>query len=161
VNERIRISQIRVISADGRQLGIMSPREGREMAREAGLDLVEVAPRARPPVCRIMDYGKFRYDRDRKARESKQKRVETKQIRLRPKTDDHDLQTKMNRAQGFLEKGHPVRFVMRMRGREHAVTDRWVEQLNDLVDDLDGHVVDPPSREGRAITATLEPVAVE
>lgn len=127
------------------------------MAAEKGLDLVEVAPNARPPVCRIMDYGRFKYEQ--RKRTKKQHQMQTKIIKLRPKTDPHDLETKLRHARRFLEGGDRVRFVVRMRGRERAVTDRWVVQLNDLVTKLEdvGSMAGRPQLEGGGVTATVEP----
>jgi translation initiation factor IF-3 len=157
INHQIRISQIMVVDEDGNRLGVMSPEEARRMAAEKGLDLVEVAPNARPPVCRIMDYGRFKYEQ--RKRTKKQHQMQTKIIKLRPKTDPHDLETKLRHARRFLEGGDRVRFVVRMRGRERAVTDRWVVQLNDLVTKLEdvGSMAGRPQLEGGGVTATVEP----
>lgn len=159
VNHQIRISQIRVIGPEGEQLGIMSPDEGREIAAEAGFDLVEVAPGARPPVCRIMDYGKFRYEQSKKASKTKAARVEVKTITLRPKTDTHDLETKVTKARGFLEKGDRVKLVMRLRGREHAHKALWYEKMAKILDTMKdlGVVTQQPKDEGRTIAAMMEP----
>jgi translation initiation factor IF-3 len=157
VNEQIRIPQIMVIGENGESLGLMSPEEARRIAYDNGLDLVEVAPNARPPVCKIMDYGRFRYEQ--RKRTKKQHQTETKILKLRPKTDPHDLETKLRHARRFLEDGDRVRFVVRMRGRERAVTERWVAQLNNLIDQLKdvAHVTGPPTLEGGGVTATIEP----
>jgi translation initiation factor IF-3 len=145
INHQIRIAQIRVIGPEGEQLGIMTPDEGRDIAQEAGLDLVEVAPKAIPPVCRIMDYGKFRYETSKKESKSKSARVELKTITLRPKTDTHDLETKLNQARKFIEGGDRVKFVMRMR---------IVRALADV-----SVSTSPPQLEGRTVTTTVEPTA--
>jgi len=157
INHHIRISQIMVIDEDGERLGVMSPDDARRIARDKGLDLVEVAPGARPPVCRIMDYGRFKYEQ--RKRQKKQHQMQTKIIKLRPKTDPNDLATKLRHAKRFLEAGDRVRFVVRMRGRERAVTDRWVTLLNDLVSNLDeiGVLTSRPQLEGGGVTATVEP----
>ena len=157
INHQIRIPQIRVVDEEGQQLGVMSPADARKIAEERGLDLVEVAPNARPPVCRIMDYGRFRYEQ--KKNQKKQVQVQTKILKLRPKTDQHDLQTKLRHARRFLEAGNRVRFVVRMRGRERAVTDRWITQLIDLTDQLKdvGITVGRPALEGGGVTSTVEP----
>ena len=157
INHQIRIPQIRVVDEEGEQLGVMSPADARKIAEERGLDLVEVAPNARPPVCRIMDYGRFRYEQ--KKNQKKQVQVQTKILKLRPKTDQHDLQTKLRHARRFLEAGNRVRFVVRMRGRERAVTDRWITQLIDLTDQLKdvGITVGRPALEGGGVTSTVEP----
>jgi translation initiation factor IF-3 len=160
INHQIRISQIRVIGADGEQLGIMTPDQGRDIAEEAGLDLVEVAPQAAPPVCRIMDYGKFRYEQSKKASASKATQVEVKTITLRPKTDTHDLETKIAHARGFIDKGDHVKLVMRLRGREHAHTMLWIEKLNRVLDAMKdiAQVTQRPREEGRTITAMAAPI---
>lgn len=163
VNKDIRASEIRVIDPDGEQIGLMSPQKGRQKAEEYGLDLVEVAPKARPPVCRIMDYGKYQYEQSKKKQASKSSRVQLKTVQFRPNTEEHDLNTKLNRAKKFIEKGNQVKFVMRMRGRERSYTDRWVEQLEDMIDDFQEDygtaikTVSKPSAEGWRITAVVEP----
>ncbi|KPK86211.1 MAG: hypothetical protein AMJ81_01830 [Phycisphaerae bacterium SM23_33] len=131
-NERVRISPIRLIDADGSQVGILDTREALEKARAAGLDLVEVAPQAKPPVCRIMDYGKWKYAQKKKERKAKARRhaTELKEIRIRtPKISRHDLQIKVSRAREFLQRGDRVRFTLRFRGREMAHTDLGQEIL--------------------------------
>ena len=126
-----------------------------------GLDLVEVAPKAKPPVCRIMDYGKYKYQQSKKE-SKKTDNVSLKTVRMRPKTDDHDLEFKMDRAQRFLEKGNQVKFVMQMRGRERKYTDRWVEQLSEIIAELDEQmerdikVVAVPESQGWRITSIVE-----
>lgn len=157
VNREIRFPTIRVIGPDGDQLGIITPDEGRRIASELGLDLVEVAPEARPPVCRIMDYGKYRYEISKKSKPQKTAKLKT--IKLRPKTGDHDLETKMNHARAFLKEGDRVRFVMRLRGRENAYIDRWCEALaKDLESLVDmGHLSVRPRAEGKAIVAQIDP----
>ena len=146
-----------VIDAEGNRLGVMTPDDARKMAAERGLDLVEVAPDGRPPVCRIMDYGRFRYEQ--RKRNKKQHQTQTKIIKLRPKTDTHDLETKLRHARRFLESGDRVRFVVRMRGRERAVTERWVAQLEDLTSQLNdiGVTTGAPKLEGGGVTTTVEP----
>ena len=149
-----------VIDDSGVQLGLMSPEDGRRIAAEKGLDLVEVAPTARPPVCRIMDYGRFRYEQ--RKRTKKQHQTQTKIIKLRPKTDPHDLETKLRHARRFLDGGDRVRFVVRMRGRERAVTDRWISALNGLTEQLAdvGVTAGRPQLEGGGVTITVEPKRV-
>lgn len=157
VNREIRIPKIRVIGSDGEQLGIMSPDDARRIAMDEGLDLVEVAPEARPPVCRIMDYGKYRYELSKKSKPQKTAKLKT--IKLRPKTDQHDLQTKINLARKFLAAGDRVRFVMRLRGRENAYKERWCELLQKDLEELKdaGHMSVRPMPEGRAIVAQYDP----
>lgn len=153
---------MRLVDPDGEQLGIMTADEAREKAEEYGLDLVEVAPKARPPVCKIMDYGKFKYQQSKKKKKATDN-VSLKTLRMRPKTESHDLNTKLNRASKFLEKGNQVKFVVQMRGRERQFTDRWVEQLEDVIDELrdkverDIKVVSAPESQGWQITAVVEP----
>jgi translation initiation factor IF-3 len=143
-------------------LGVVSSKEGQAKASEMGLDLVEVAPKAKPPVCRIMDYGKYKYQQSKKE-SKKTDNVSLKTVRMRPKTDDHDLNFKMERAQKFLEKGNQVKFVMQMRGRERKYTERWVEQLSEIIGDLDESmerdikIVSHPKGEGWRITSIVEP----
>ncbi len=135
----------------------MPPDEGRRIAGENGLDLVEVAPEARPPVCKIMDYGKYRYEISKRTKPQKTAKLKT--IKLRPKTDDHDLETKFNRARKFLAGGDRVKFVMRLRGREAAYIDRWCQMLSAELETLAdaGNISLQPQREGRAVVAQLDP----
>lgn len=146
-----------VVDENGEKLGEMSPEDARRIAQDRGLDLVEVAPNARPPVCRIMDYGRFKYEQRKRAK--KQHQIQTKIIKLRPKTDSHDLETKLRHARRFLEAGDRVRFVVRMRGRERAVTERWVQSLLQLTAQLEdiGVVTGRPKLEGGGVTTTVEP----
>jgi translation initiation factor IF-3 len=137
----------------------MTPDQGRALAKEHGLDLVEVAPDARPPVCKLMDYGKFRYEQSKRKASSQSSKTSLKTIRLRPKTDDHDLDTKRRRAEKFLQKGDTVRLEMRMRGRERAYPRRWIEVMAEFIDQFDEEleIVSRPHAEGRNISATLQP----
>jgi translation initiation factor IF-3 len=163
VNTRIRAKEVRVIDPDGEQVGVMSPEEGIEKAEEFGLDLVEVAPKARPPVCRIMDYGKFKYQQSKKKASNKSDNVQLKTFRMRPNIGDHDLNVKLRQAGSALDDGDQVKLVMRLRGRERAFTDRWVERLGEIVEELqeslerDIKVTQRPKSEGREITAMVEP----
>ena len=163
VNHQIRIPQVLVIGPGGEKLGIMSPDEAREVAEEHGLDLVEVAPMARPPVCRVVDYGKFRYEQAKKAASSKSAKVELKTLRLRPKTDDHDMETMVRKARGFLSKGDRVRLVMRLRGREQSHSELWVSKLDEILETFKdvARVAQPARLEGRMITATIEPASAD
>jgi len=122
INERIRLSPVRLIGEDNEQVGVIETDKAMAMAKEAGLDLVEVSPNSRPPVCRIMDYGKWKYQQKKKEAKAKahSKQSELKEVRLRPGTDEHDLQIKMDRAKDFLEEGHKVQFTMMFRGRQMA-----------------------------------------
>ncbi len=140
INRQIRVPKVRVIDEEGGQLGIMGTREAQALAQEKGLDLVEVAPNAVPPVCKIIDYGKLRYDQTKKEKESKkaQHQVKIKEVKLKPNITDHDLQIKSRRAREFLEKGNKVKVTCTFRGREMAypeqgqkVVDRFVQELTD------------------------------
>lgn len=156
INHQIRIPEVRVIDGEGNQLGIMPTDQARRMADEKGLDLVEVAPDARPPVCKVMDYGKFRYTLKKKEHDQKKKSHATqlKEIRLRPKIDKHDRDFKLNQAKGFLAEGHKVQFNMLFRGRELAhqevgrqVMDHILKELIEIC-----KVERPPMMEGRRMT---------
>ena len=162
VNDDIRISPIRLIDPDGEQLGIVSLDEAREKADEYDLDLVEVAPKARPPVVKLMDWGKFRYEQQKKAQEARrhQSQTEVKEVQLRPRTDDHDFQVKLRRARKFLEEGNMVRVVVRFRGRElrrPEVGQNMMDQMIEATEDIAN--VDHRSNrvEGRRLVAMLEP----
>lgn len=156
INEQIRDREIRLIGQDGEQLGIMSASEAMKMAREAELDLVKIAPGAKPPVCKIIDYGKYRYELARKEKEArkKQKTIEIKEVRLSPNIDDNDLNTKVSAARKFIQKGDKVKVTLRFRGREMAhvqsskrILDVFAEKLADIA------VVDrAPKMEGRSMT---------
>lgn len=154
---------MRLIDDEGTQVGIVSVREAQQIAEERGLDLVEVAPNAVPPVCRLMDYGKFRYEQSKKEREARknQRQVGLKEVRLRPKTDDHDLEVKANQARKFLRSGDKVRFTVRFRGREMAHPDIGREMLEQIAEVLrDVAVVEQkPAMEGRAFSLVLAPTA--
>lgn len=159
MNRDIRFPEVLVILPDGQQAGIMTPQRGREIAEEHGLDLVEVAPNARPPVCKVMDYGKFLYDESKK-KAGQTSRPAPKTVRLRPKTDDHDLETKRKRLEKFLKQGNPVRIEMRMRGRERAYPARWIEVMKAFLDAVEQpcEVTNRPALEGRNISAMVQPV---
>ncbi|MFT7581839.1 MAG: translation initiation factor IF-3 [Myxococcota bacterium] len=137
----------------------MTPDEARRVAQEEGFDLVEVAPEARPPVCRIMDYGKYRYEISKRTKPQRTAKLKT--IKLRPKTSEHDLETKFNQARKFLAEGDRVKFVMRLRGRENAYIERWCAALITDLEALDdaGHMSLRPRAEGRAIIAQYDPKA--
>src|SRR6185369_10383153 len=133
INHRIRVPEVRVVVEDGGiMLGVMSTQQALREAEERGLDLVEVNPKATPPVCKILDFGKFKYEEKKRAREAKRKQtvVEVKEIKLRPKTDDHDLDVKLRAARRFIESGNKVKFTVRFRGREIAHPDRARMQLD-------------------------------
>jgi translation initiation factor IF-3 len=150
-----------LIDENGVQVGIISPREALMIAEERGFDLVEVAPNATPPVCRLLDYGKFRYEQSKKEREARknQKQAELKQIRLMPKTDDHDVTVKTNKARRFLMAGDKVKFNVRFRGREMAHPDIGREMLEQIAEELrDIAVVEQrPLMEGRVLSLLVAP----
>ena len=159
INEQIRDKEVRVIGEDGEQLGIMPTKEAQKLADDAGLDLVKIAPTAKPPVCKIVDYGKFRYEQARKEKEAKKKQkiVEIKEIRLSPNIDTNDLNTKMNAARKFLSKGDKVKVTLRFRGREMAhmanskhILDDFAENLSDVAT-----LEKAPKVEGRSMTMFL------
>lgn len=159
INEQIRDKEVRLIGENGEQLGIMSSREAMQLAREAELDLVKIAPTAKPPVCKIIDYGKFRYEQARKEKEAKKKQkvIEIKEVRLSPNIDTNDLNTKTSAARKFLEKGDKVKVTLRFRGREMAHMSKSRHILDDFAEVLsDIAVVDKPSKvEGRSMVMFL------
>jgi translation initiation factor IF-3 len=161
VNDRIRIKEVRVIAPDGSQLGILATEQALQQAYSMNLDLVEVAPEARPPVCRIMDYGKYRYEQSKKAREAKKKQtvIELKEIKLRPKTEEHDFQFKARHAERFLKEGNKAKITMMFRGREMVRMDRGKALLERFVETLkdSGVVEQAPKIEGRNMTLILAP----
>ena len=159
INEQIRDKEVRLIGEDGTQLGIMSAKEAYKIAQEADLDLVKIAPMGKPPVCKIIDYGKYKYELARKEKEAhkKQKMIEVKEVRLSPNIDKNDLNTKMNHARKFLKKGDKVKVTLRFRGREMAhmnqskyVLDDFAEQLSDLA-----VIEKAPKVKSRTITLVL------
>lgn len=161
VNRQIRISPVRVIAEDGDQLGIMPVDAALDEAEERGLDLVEVAPEARPPVVKIMDYGKYRYEQQRKARQArkKQQHVQVKEVKFRPGIERHDFEFKIRHARRFLEEGNKVKATMMFRGRQitHPEVGREVlERVADAVEDL-GTVETSPRLDGRNMTMILAP----
>ena len=159
INEQIRDREIRLIGQNGEQLGIMSARDAYLKAQEAGLDLVKIAPTAKPPVCKIIDYGKYRYELARKEKEAKKKQrtVEVKEVRLSPNIDTNDLNTKMNNARKFISKGNKVKVTLRFRGREMAHVQASKHILDDFAEALaDIAVVEKaPKLEGRSMGMVL------
>jgi len=159
INEQIRDKEVRVIGEEGQQLGIMSSREALAMAEEAGLDLIKIAPTAKPPVCKIADYGKFKFEQMRREKEAKKKQkvIEVKEIRLSPNIDTNDLNTKSNAARKFLTKGDKVKVSLRFRGREMAHMNTSKHILDDFAETLsDIAVIDKaPKVEGRSMTMYL------
>ena len=159
INDQIRVSPIRVVASDGSQLGIIPTEEAMGIARESGLDLVEVAPNESPPVCRVMDYGKFKYQQRKKQHSGKVHHTKTKELRLRPKTGQHDIDFKVKQAKGFLESKDKVQISVVFRGREivhveegRRVMEGVVEALMDV-----GKIETPPAQQGRRIVCTVSP----
>jgi translation initiation factor IF-3 len=159
INRAIRVPEVRLIDEDGAQLGVVPTQQALEMARQKDLDLVEVAANAMPPVCKLLDYGRFKYEQTKKEREAKkhQHAIELKELRLRPGTDDHDVDVRARSARRFLEEGHKVRLLVRFRGREAAHPEIARAQINRIVQSLqDIAVVEQgPMMEGRAMFAVL------
>lgn len=161
VNERIRCPEIRLVGADGEMIGVVSVAEGLRRAREEGLDLVEVSPGASPPVCKILDYGKYKYEQQKKAHEAKKKQkiIQIKEVKLRPNIDKHDLEIKLKAVEKFLEAGDKVKITLRFRGREMAhqeigmrLLDKVKEYLADKI-----KIEHPPSFEGRQVVMVIAP----
>lgn len=159
INEQIRDKEVRVIGEGGEQLGIMSSKDALKLAKEAELDLIKIAPTAKPPVCKIVDYGKYRYEQVRKEKEAKkkQKTIDIKEIRFSPNIDTNDLNTKINQARKFLTKGDKVKVSIRFRGRELAHTEIGIDILNNFAAQLeDVAVVEKPAKvEGRSMVMFL------
>ena len=159
INEQIRDKEVRVIGEDGEQLGVMSAKEAMKLAEEAELDLVKIAPKAQPPVCKIVDYGKYRYELARKEKDAKkkQKTVEIKEVRLSPNIETNDLNTKVNNAKKFITKGNKVKVTLRFRGREMAHMNNSKHILDDFAESLSDIAVieKAPKVEGRSMTMFL------
>lgn len=161
INERIRFPKIRVIGTDGEQLGILSPQEALRRAEEKGLDLVLVSDKADPPVCRIMDYGKYKFEQEKKAREARKKQhtADVKEVKMRYKIEDHDYQVRVNNAQRFLKSGDKVKATITFRGREIQHSNLAQELLERMAKDLQevAEVQQAPKREGRNMMMLLSP----
>jgi translation initiation factor IF-3 len=161
INHRIRVPEVRVIGPDGGMLGVMTTDEARRVAQDMGLDLVEVNPKAEPPVCKLLDFGKYKYEEKKKAREAKRKQtsVDIKEIKFRPKTDQHDFAFKVRAARRFLEHGNKVKFTVRFRGREITHPEKAQEQLDHVVRDCEdlANVEVRPIMEGRTMTLLVAP----
>jgi len=162
INEQIRVREVRLIRDDAEQSqGIISTPEALEIAKEQGLDLVEVAPNAVPPVVKIMDYGKYKFENEKKVRDSKkkQKLLKLKEIRMQPKIDEHDLDFKSKHVREFLHDGNKVKVTVRFRGREMAHTELGLDVLNDVLKRIEGdYVMDKaPAMEGRFMSMVLSP----
>ncbi|MDA7827199.1 translation initiation factor IF-3 [Rhodobacteraceae bacterium] len=163
MNDRIRCPEIRLIGADGENVGVVTPERGVELAFEAGLDLVEISPNANPPVCKIMDFGKYKYEQQKRESEArkKQKVIEVKEIKFRPGTDTHDYEVKMRSVYKFLQNGDKVKITLRFRGREMAHQDLGRDLLNRVAEDVKemGKVENMPKVEGRQMTMMIGPIA--
>ncbi len=159
INDEIRVKEVRVIGETGEQLGVMPTKDALKIAEDAGVDLVLIVPNAQPPVCRVVDYGKYKYEQLRKEKEAKKKQkvVEIKEIRLSPNIDTNDLNTKINAARKFLQKGDKVKVTLRFRGREMAHMNQTKHVLDDFAEALaDCAVVDKPAKvEGRSMALFL------
>ena len=159
INNDISVSEVRVVGADGEMQGVMSVEEAVKLAEEAGLDLVEVSPNASPPVCKILDHGKYKYEQQKKAAEArkKQKTVDVKEVKIRPGIEEHDYNVKMRNARKFLENGDKVKVTMRFRGREMAHQDIGFDLLKRMIEELQdvGKVDLAPKMEGRQIIMVL------
>ena len=161
MNEEIDVDNVRLIDADGEQVGVVSIAEGMDMADEAGLDLVEISPHADPPVCKILDYGKYKYEAQKKANEArkKQKIIEVKEIKMRPGIEEHDYQVKMRSVRKFLDNGDKVKMTIRFRGREMAHQELGLKVLNRVREELEEAVKIEqfPRTEGRLMTMVIAP----
>ena len=159
INEDIRKTPLRVIDQDGNQLGIIATKDALSKAREAGLDLVEVAPDSDPPVCRIMDYGKFKYEKSKRSHKNKSHQTKLKEIRVRPKTGEHDIQFKVKKAIGFLENKDKVQVTILFRGREMAHIEEGRKVMQGIIAQLEEHgkVISSPSQQARRMTCTIAP----
>lgn len=168
INEQIRCPQVRVIDEKGEQLGIMRPEEAVREAEAKGLDLVEVAPMAQPPVCRMIDYGKYRYQQSKRAKEARkhQHTIVIKEIKYRPKISDHDFEFKTNHVKEFLEEGNKVKLTIMFRGREMAHPEFGTDLLARIIVAVKDHIVEPPDvkrtrMEGRNMSVVLSPVKTQ
>lgn len=165
VNERIQVPRVLLVDEEGQRLGEFLTRDALQLAKDRQLDLVEVAPNAKPPVCRITDYGKLRYDRQKRdaAARKKQHQVQLKELKVRPKTDDHDMNVKIKRAMQFLKEGNKVKITVWFRGREHAHHEIGAEQCMRVAQAVEGYgkVEKPPSMDGRNMVMILAPVQTQ
>jgi len=160
VNDRIRAPKVRVVLFNGDQMGVMSSREALEKAKMIGLDLVEIAPNADPPVCRIVDYGKYKYEQSKLKKQKSKSSTRMKEVKFRVGTGTHDYNIKMGRAEGFLDTGHKVRMVLQFRGRENAHKELGFVMMKRIIEDLKqiAHVDQEPRLNGRAVGMTLSPL---
>jgi translation initiation factor IF-3 len=162
VNERVKSAEIRLIGAEGENVGVVTPAQAMVMAQQAGLDLVEISPNANPPVCKIMDFGKFKYEQQKRESEArkKQKTIEVKEVKFRPNTDTHDYEVKMRNVFKFLEAGDKVKVTLRFRGREMAHQNLGRELLERVAEDTKdaGKVENMPKMEGRQMVMMIGPL---
>lgn len=162
MNDKIRAPEIRLIGADGENVGVVTPSRAMEMAENAGLDLVEISPNANPPVCKIMDFGKFKYEQQKRESEArkKQKVIEVKEVKFRPNTDTHDYDVKMRNVYKFLENGDKVKVTLRFRGREMAHQNLGRELLQRVAEDVKelGKIENMPKMEGRQMVMMIGPL---
>lgn len=159
-NDRIRAPEVRVIGPEGSNLGVMTPAKALELAKKVGLELIEVSPTARPPVCRILDYGKFKYEESKKQKDNKQHTTKLKEVKFRVSIDSHDFETKLRRAESFLDHGNKVKLTLQFRGRENEHKELGVQRIQLAADELVG--VSSPDSEpklvGRQVTQILSPL---
>ena len=159
-NERIRAPEVRVIGPEGTNLGVMHPKKALELAKKVGLDLIEVSPGAKPPVCRILDFGKYLYEESKKSKESKQQSTKLKEVKFRVSIDSHDFETKLRRAESFLDHGNKVKLTLQFRGRENEHRELGFQRINRARDELSGvATADSDARlVGRQVTMILSPL---
>ena len=159
-NDRIRASEVRVIGPEGTNLGVMPPAKALQLAKKVGLDLIEVSPTARPPVCRILDYGKFKYEESKKQKDSKTHTTKLKEVKFRVRIEQHDFETKLRRAESFLDHGHKVKLTLQFRGRENEHKQLGVERVGLAAQELTGVSTadSPPKLVGRQVTQILSPL---
>lgn len=159
-NDRIRATEVRVIGPEGTNLGVMAPRKALELAQKVGLDLIEISPAARPPVCRILDFGKFLYEESKKQKDNKQQTTKLKEIKFRVRIGDHDFETKLRRAENFLNHGNKVKMTLQFRGRENEHRELGFERVNLAKNELVGVATadSEPRLVGRQVTLILSPL---
>lgn len=159
-NDRIRASEVRVIGPEGTNLGVMSSKKALELAQGVGLDLIEISPGATPPVCRILDFGKYLYEESKKNKDSKQHVIKLKEIKFRVRIDEHDFETKLRRAESFLDHGHKVKLTLQFRGRENEHRELGFERVKLAAEELSGVATADmePRLIGRQVTVTLSPL---
>jgi len=159
-NERIRAPEVRVIGPEGTNLGVMPPKKALELAQKVGLDLIEVSPSARPPVCRILDFGKYLYEESKKQKDNKQHTAKLKEVKFRVSIDQHDFETKLRRAESFLYHGNKVKLTLQFRGRENEHRELGFDRVNLAAEELAGvsSPDSPPKLVGRQVTAILSPL---